>query len=381
MPVHNHSALVEFLLSCDESWCQVMGYFNPYLDPFENHLQGDVPVYDGDCYDRYPHHRFVYDKLWVAASQELPSGTVEDLLQRPEMAHYPLFIRPRWGHKTSGSKHCREVASSDDLPALTVARAHELMWSEFIPGREGMTDFVLTSGRVVYQMTHVYSDEQKGFAEVWKYTSPDNKPPPVAASWVEANLAGFTGIVNVQYRGDKIIEVGLRPARTGAYFAATDNAALLRNVSGVLSEGFWNFETTGSMRYRSYYSFKCYTEAPIVFVWPQHVLDFIMRRLTTRPFYEYYPEPTGRRGMMFLQFMHDDLKEGKKAIAYLEKLFNYTQWSFVALAAVLAAALTFDWTCKWYLVSTVLALYATQLLNPISIPVRFNQAKAAQAET
>ena len=37
----------------------------------------------------------------------------------------------------------------------------------------------------------------------------------------------FSGICNVQYRGDKIIEVGLRLARGGAYIYSTQNYKLI----------------------------------------------------------------------------------------------------------------------------------------------------------
>ena len=59
------------LLNHDEEWCKKMGFFNPYLDPFDNHLRGDLPIYDGEAYKMYPNHNYVYDKLWVAESQKL----------------------------------------------------------------------------------------------------------------------------------------------------------------------------------------------------------------------------------------------------------------------------------------------------------------------
>jgi len=383
MSDNNQSALSDFIMTNEDRWCKIMGYFNPYLDPFTHHLQGDVPVYDSACYERYPEHNYVYDKLWVAQSQELAGGTVVELIDSGDRdgARYPLFVKPRWGHKTSGSKHCRKVSSPQDLPSRAQAVNQELIWSEYLPGREGMTDFVLVSGRVVYQMTHVYSTEQKGFADVWKHTSPDHTPPGQVQRWVEENLSGFTGIANVQYRDGVIIEVGLRPARTGAYFAATDNGPLLRSISRALSEGHWGFEDERLMRYTPFYSFKCHTQAPIVYTWPQHLLDLIMMGVTTRPFYEYYPEPTGREGMVFLQFMHDDLEEGKIACSYIEKLFTYTQWAILGMWIVVAIMLVLNVPGKRYIVGLAIAIYASQLLNPMSTHIRFHRARQAQRST
>ena len=381
MSCKSSSTIIDALLRHDEAWCSFMGYFNPYLDPFEHHLRGDVPVYDGGCYERYKDQRFIYDKLWVAKSQGLHAGLVSRLLDDPHTVSYPIFVKPRWGHKTSGSKYCQKITSAGDLPSKTAAERHELMWSELLKGREGMTDFIVVKGQVVYEMSHECSNEQHGFADAWKYTAPRNKAPTAVREWVEQHLRAFTGIVNVQYRDDKVFEAGLRPARTGAYFAATDNEALLRNVSTAIGKGEWNFEEQGQMTYKPFYSFKCHTRAPIVYLWPQHLLDAIMRRLTTRPFYEYYPEPTGSQGMVFLQFMHDNLEEGKKASAFLETLFTCTQWFFLLLATVTAATLAADWKYKWALLALAVALYLTQLLNPLNAPIRFTRARRAQAFT
>ena len=371
-----------FVMEYDEAWCKLMGYFNPYLDPFEHHLEGDVPVYDSACFDAYPEHNFVYDKLWVAESQGLPAGTVTDLHDEgTDEAEFPIFVKPRWGHKTSGSKHCLKVTSPSELPSRPEAVNNELMWSAFIAGREGMTDFVLINGRIVYQMTHIYSPEQHSFTDKWKLTSPLNQPPLEVTSWVRTHMSGYTGILNVQYRDSLIIEVGLRPARTGAYFAATDNRSLLKNVSSALATGEWDLTDERELRYRPFYSFKCHTHAPIVYVWPQSVLDTLMMSLTTRPFYEYYTEPTGRKGMVFLQFMHDDLEEGKAACKVLESVFSYTQFGFIILWALAGAWLLIDLPGKWIVLILVTIAYSTQLLNPLGTHLRFFRARRAQANT
>tara|TARA_B100002051_G_scaffold274511_1_gene315854 strand:+ start:1249 stop:2400 length:1152 start_codon:yes stop_codon:yes gene_type:complete len=373
----------QFVMEHDESWCRRMGYFNPYLDPFENHLEGDVPVYDSACFESYPDHNFVYDKLWVASSQGIEAGTLVDLYGLPESEQpsFPIFVKPRWGHKTSGSKHCLKVSNRNELPSLNDAAKNDLMWSGFIAGREGMTDFVLVDGRTVYQMTHVYSPEQHSFADVWKLTSPSNRPPAPVEAWVAQNMTGFTGIVNVQYRDETIIEVGLRPARTGAYFAATDNKALLRNISSVLATGEWEFVDDRALHYKPFYSFKCHTTAPIVYVWPQWILDGLMMTLTERPFYEYYPEPTGRKGMVFFQFMHDDLDEGRAACRLIEEAFYYTQQGILVLWGVVCIFLVFNLPGKWVVAACALLVYATQLLNPLSTHLRFHRARVAQANT
>ena len=125
-----------------------MGYFNPYLDPFKNHLRGKIPIYDLNSYEMYPKHNFVYDKLWVAQSQSLSAGKLENLFEEKEnkKINYPIFIKPRWGHKTATSKNCFKIKCWDDLNQYK--HIPDMMWSEFIDAKEQMTDFILLDGQI-----------------------------------------------------------------------------------------------------------------------------------------------------------------------------------------------------------------------------------------
>ena len=60
------------------------------------------------------------------------------------------------------------------------------------------------------------------------------------------------------------------------------------------------------MKFKPFWSFKCFTTIPIIYIFSQHALNKIMKNFNVKPFYEYYFEPTGSDGMVFLQFLHDD---------------------------------------------------------------------------
>ena len=82
-----------------------------------------------------------------------------------------------------------------------------MMWSDFVDGREGMTDFIILNGNILHQITYIYSDKQHGFTDSWKYISSKTPAPTKIKNWVQKNLDNFTGVVNVQYRNNTIIEV------------------------------------------------------------------------------------------------------------------------------------------------------------------------------
>ena len=350
-------------LKHEEKWCNLMGYFNPYLDPFKYHLTNKVPVYDKHAYNKYPNHNFVYDKLWVAKSQNLNSGKLEELKGEENSITYPIFIKPRWGHLSATSKNCFKIKTADELKKYSTFK--NMMWSDFIDGTEGMTDYIVLNGNIMHQITYVYSDKQNGFTEEWKLISPQSKPPTNITEWVKEHMRSFTGIVNMQYRNDKIIEVSLRFARGGAYIINTDNKALLENIHNVVAKNFWDFSLQNEINFKPYYSIKCFTTIPIIYIFPQHVLDLLVRSQTTHKFYEYYFEPAGKEGTVFLQFMHDDLEKGLAAKRRIEFIFNMAQ---IIMAVLIIAALVvpfLKWKYKYLFSLTVLGLFLTRYLNPI----------------
>ena len=69
-----------------------------------------MPIFDGKAYKRYPQHNFVYDKLWIAKSQGLKGGKLENLRGKEKTMTYPIFIKPRWGHLSASSKNCFKIS-------------------------------------------------------------------------------------------------------------------------------------------------------------------------------------------------------------------------------------------------------------------------------
>jgi hypothetical protein len=325
--------LLKYILDHDHAWSTALNIYNPYLDKYSYSFIQKLPVFDSQGYAQYPEHNFVYDKLWIAQSQDIKCGKVI-AGELPKQQLYPIFIKPRWGHKTATSKNCFKIDSLEKLrPYMDISG---MIWTEFIDETEGMTDFVLLNGQPVYQMTLEYSKAQIGFIDEWKYVSPKTKPPDKIIEWVNSFMSSYTGIANVQYRGDKIIEVSLRLARGGAYILSTNNRHLVENINKLVKHEEWDYTVDEKLGYKPFYSIKCYTTLPIIYLIPQFFLDKLMDSYGTKEFYEYYFEPNGKNGMVFFQFMHNDLKQGQKLKSRLETIFNIAQ--ICAYLAILLVA-------------------------------------------
>jgi hypothetical protein len=238
-----------------------------------------------------------------------------------------------------------------------------------------MTDFLLLNGRIVYQITYIYSDEQNGFTDVWKYVSPNTPAPPSIVNFVMNNIHEHTGFVNVQYRLNKIIEIGLRPARSGMYIIGADCPALSKNIYNVLDKSFWDDSLDKDITFEPYYVYKCYTRVPVIYIWPQRVIDTITPLFTDIPLYEYYFEPVNNEGVVFFQFMCRDHKTGMRSKQLIEFLFILTQLIFIILFGLIIFMLfTSKSHYKYGIVVVFILVWLTRFLNPLY--VNYNCYKA-----
>lgn len=366
------TSFINRILKNEEAWCKMMGYFNPYIDPFKFRLTSNMPIYDGKAYEMYPNHKFVYDKLWIIKSQGLMGGKLEDLKGKESKLEYPIFIKPRWGHLSASSKNCFKIHDANELKKYS--HYENMMWSEFIDAKEGMTDFIILNGKIVHQITFIYSEKQNGFTDDWKYISSDSKPPSNITEWVNTHMQNFTGVVNVQYRDAKIIEVGLRLARGGAYLLSTENGDLITNINNIFNKQTWDFSLQNKLKFKPFYVFKCFTTLPIVYLLPQKLLDYIVKANTKYPFYEYYFEPAGKEGTVFLQFMDNDFQRGIRTKEKIQYWFNIAQIIAYFFIISLVVVLFFQFKGKYIVVACIVLLLLTRLLNPMV--VNYNLYKA-----
>ena len=193
----------------------------------------------------------------------------------------------------------------------------------------------------------------------------ESKPPTSITEWVNSHMQNFTGIVNVQYRDAKIIEVGLRLARSGAYLLSTENGALIKNINGIFDNNSWDFSQQDKLVFKPFYVFKCFTTLPIVYLFPQHLLDYLVKSNTNRPFYEYYFEPAGKEGMVFLQFMDDDFNRGMQTKEKFQNWFNTFQVCAYLLILFLIVVPFFQFEWKTTIVVCIILLLLTRFLNPM----------------
>jgi hypothetical protein len=161
-----------------------------------------VPTEDCDAWAWYPAHRWVYNKLTIALSQNLdaaPHGIAPP--------HFPVFSKPLINLKGMGvgSRLLRSAAEYE----RHYAPGH--FWMTLLDGRHVSSDIAVVNG-VPHWWRHVTGKPAgEGTFDYWTvHAEPDAEIEAKCGAWIEKHLAGYTGMVNLETIGGTIIEAHLR---------------------------------------------------------------------------------------------------------------------------------------------------------------------------
>lgn len=161
-----------------------------------------IPTDDGDCWNLYPRLRHLHNKIHIAASQGLPAAP-----HGAAPVRYPVFSKPIYNLKGMG-KGSRLIRSEAEF------RRHQApghMWTRYLTGAHISSDVALARGRPVW-WRHTKGKPRRG--GTFDYWTVEAARRPVledyCGRWLRRELAGFSGIVNLETIGGRIIEIHLR---------------------------------------------------------------------------------------------------------------------------------------------------------------------------
>ncbi len=173
-----------------------------YFDGVDCPAHVHVPTEDSDAWSWNPRHRWVYDKLAVALSQGLraaPHGVA------PET--YPVFSKPIVNLRGMGVDS-RPIGSADEYrTGLTAGH----FWTELLEGEHVSTDAALVDGAPLWWRHATGVAGPGGTFDHWVVHAASR--PGLEAycgDWSRRLLRGYTGMVNFETIGGRIIEVHLR---------------------------------------------------------------------------------------------------------------------------------------------------------------------------
>ena len=162
----------------------------------------DIPTEDADAWTWFPAHRWIYDKLRVAQSQGMaaaPHGVMPPA--------FPVFSKPIINLRGMGIGS--RVISSAEAYRNTLTPGH--FWMELLDGEHVSTDAAVENGRVVWWRHATGIPRPGGTFDRWVVHG-EFRPSleTNCATWIQKNLDGYTGMLNLETIGGKIIEAHLR---------------------------------------------------------------------------------------------------------------------------------------------------------------------------
>lgn len=161
-----------------------------------------IPTEDSDCWLWNPDHRWVYDKLTVATSQKMaaaPHGV--------SPSNYPVFSKPIYNLKGMGVGS-RVLASPADY---TEAYRPGHMWSTLLEGDHVSSDVAVVDGDPRWWRHARGIASGEGTFDYWEvHADPVPAIEDWCGRWCREHLRGYTGMLNLETIGGRIIEAHLR---------------------------------------------------------------------------------------------------------------------------------------------------------------------------
>jgi hypothetical protein len=162
----------------------------------------EVPTEDSDAWLWNPAHRWVYDKIAVAQSQGLDAGP-----HGTSPPRFPVFSKPIINLRGMG------IGSRILRNAVDYQRHHTAghMWMLLLKGEHISSDVAVVDG-VPRWWRHVTGKPAgEGTFDFWTVHAASNTVlEQRCGAWIRDNLAGYTGMLNLETIGGVIIEAHLR---------------------------------------------------------------------------------------------------------------------------------------------------------------------------
>jgi hypothetical protein len=161
-----------------------------------------VPTEDGDAWAWFPKYKWVYNKLEIAERQGFRCGPHG--LEPPSL---PVFSKPIFNMRGMGAGS-RVMRTRDEYKAFQ-RPGH--IWMPLLAGEHVSSDAAVVNGKVRWWRHSIGLPLEGGMFDYWIVLA-DNRPDieSYCGEWIENNLGGYTGMLNLETIGTRIIEVHLR---------------------------------------------------------------------------------------------------------------------------------------------------------------------------
>ena len=179
-------------------------------DPWRLQYFEDIPcpdhvcisTEDADSWEWYPAHRWIYDKLAIAVSQGLEAAPHGVMPKR-----FPVFSKPLMNLRGMGTGSRVIVSAAEYKAALTPGH----FWCTLLSGCHVSSDVAVVEGEPQWWRHTTGAARDGGTFDYWHiHAEPMPEVEDWCGAWLRQHLRGYTGMINFETIGARIIEVHLR---------------------------------------------------------------------------------------------------------------------------------------------------------------------------
>jgi hypothetical protein len=183
-------------------FCEADPWRRQYFEGIPCPPEVRITTEDPDAYEWYPEHRWVYDKLRLCASQGIVSAP-----HGVEPPHFPVFSKPITNLRGMGVGSRLLCTHADYRRHLTAGH----FWMPRLEGEHISTDVAVVEGKASWMRHACGTPAGQGTFDYW--TIEAGRRPELEgylADWLAGNIRSYTGMMNFESIGGRIIDAHLR---------------------------------------------------------------------------------------------------------------------------------------------------------------------------
>jgi hypothetical protein len=173
-----------------------------YFEKVECPADLEIPTDDVDAWRLYPAHRWIYDKLRVARSQGIECGPYQLPPQR-----YPVFCKPIINLKGMGAGS----GILRDAEGYRERCRPQDFWMTLLTGEHISSDWAIVAGEPMWCRHTRGMPGIAGTFDYWIIQARQRASlEAYCEAWIRRHLSDYTGMINIETIGGRIIELHLR---------------------------------------------------------------------------------------------------------------------------------------------------------------------------
>ena len=163
-------------------------------------LSKEIITNDIDAWKKLKDFRKIYDKLFIAYSQNIDSGPM-GLYPKS----YPIVFKPIVN--LFGMSRGFKIINNTDEYNSNIKDG--FFWMKYFPGKQINLDIIVINGKIKFHSALISHDNKDGTFN-YHESLPDYKITDNIRKWIKMNLNKYTGCLNLEIIDNNIIEAHLR---------------------------------------------------------------------------------------------------------------------------------------------------------------------------